>query len=48
MLFITEESSNARTKKLNAVVNHPLLGGAKSMTLTLKRPGVGLFEKKKS
>jgi hypothetical protein len=29
-------------RKLNAVVNHPLPGGAMLMTLTLKRLGVGL------
>lgn len=44
MLYEKEESFFfAREKKLNAVVNHPLPGGARLTTLTLKRPGVGLL-----
>ena len=45
-LYKIEEFIMRERKKLNAVANHPLLGGAKLKTLTLKRLGVGFFNEK--
>jgi hypothetical protein len=41
IFLFSEESLVARFSERSAVVNHPLLGGAKLMALTLKRLGVG-------